>query len=239
VARIARIVVTDYPHHVTHRGNDRRDVFLDGVDRRVYLALARRFSERHGLRIWAYCLMTNHVHLVVVPSAPNGLALPLMQLQMSYSRWFHARHGGSGHLWGNRYYSTVVDWNRLAATIRYVELNPLRAGMAIRPERFPWSSARAHVLRQSDRLLDPDRPLPKVIMEWSAWLDRGVSTEEAERIRRVTRTGRPLGDDAFLRGLERRTGRRLAARRPGPKPRPSGRLADEGSGRQIASPRPY
>ena len=232
MARIARLVVPHSPHHVTHRGNGRRDVFLDDVDRRVYLGLARRFTSRWGVRVWSYCLMSNHVHLVLVPGSAEALARTLNMLQMAYARWFHSAHGGSGHLWGNRYYSTVVDWARTPATIRYVELNPVRAGISDDAASYAWSSARAHVNRWPNPLLDPERPLPRIIENWSLWLEEGVTAPELELIRGRTRTGRPLGDPEFVRGLEILTGRTLLPLRRGPKSnagRPSGPATEPGT----------
>jgi putative transposase len=218
MARIARIVIPNLPHHVTHRGNERRILFHDETDRSFYLRIARKFTRRHAVRVWNYCLMTNHVHFLLVPEASHSLSKLLHALQMTYALWYHARHGGTGHLWGHRFFSTPADWAKSLAAARYIEMNPVRAGMVPRAEDHPWSSARAHCAGRNDHLLDPMRPLPRLIHDWRAWLLEANSPGEDDLIRTATRTGRPLGGPEFVRELEARTGRVLAPRRRGRKP---------------------
>jgi putative transposase len=204
---------------VTHRGNDRRTVFYDSADFRVYRALLRRFAERHSVRFWSYCLMGTHVHLIAVPPDARSLARAIGATQQSYSLWFHARHGGTGHLWGNRYFSTVLDSAHLLVAVRYVELNPVRAGIARRAAEYAWSSAAAHALHRSDPLLDPTRPFPGAVRDWAGWLESGTALDEIDFLRARTRTGRPAGSHEFVHDLERRTGRELEPKRPGRRPK--------------------
>jgi REP element-mobilizing transposase RayT len=144
MSRVARIVVPGYPHHVTQRGNRRADVFETDDDRHAYLRFLKKYGERHGLDIWAYCLMTNHIHLVAVPEREESLARALRDAHTVYAMRFNTRTQMSGHVWQGRFYSCVLDESHLWAAVRYVERNPVRAGMVDRAEDHPWSSARAH-----------------------------------------------------------------------------------------------
>ena len=209
MARIARVVVPGCPHHVTHRGNRGSSTFLDDSDRRAYLRLLREQSELFGLRVWAYCLMSNHVHLVVVGVDANSMAQALGYAHGRYARRFNARAGWTGHLWAHRFYSSAMDERHLWYAVRYVEMNPVRAGLVRLAEDYPWSSARAHALGIEDRLLAPDRPFPGTIDNWSEWLALGVDERTAAAIRHGTFTGRPIGSLSFTADIERRLGRQI------------------------------
>jgi len=212
MARIARVVVPGCPHHVTHRGNRGSSTFLDDADRRAYLRLLREQSERFGLRVWAYCLMSNHVHLVVVGLEADSMAQALGNAHGRYARRFNAISGWTGHLWGHRFYSAAMDEKHLWYAVRYVETNPVRAGLAQLAEDYPWSSARAHALGIEDSLLAPERPFPGSIDNWSEWLSAGVDDRTAAALRRSTSTGRPIGSRSFTAVVERRLGRQVHPR---------------------------
>ena len=144
MARIARVVVPGIPHHVTQRGNRRADVFFDDADRYAYLNNLRRFARLHEIEVWAYCLMTNHVHFVVVPAHEKALALTFHDAHTCFVGALNSRRKLSGHLWQGRFFSTPLDNAHLWASVRYVERNPVRAGMVSRAEDYKWSSAAAH-----------------------------------------------------------------------------------------------
>ena len=215
--RIARVVVPGLPHHVTQRGNRRADVFLCDRDRRRYLSMLAGYKARYGLRVWAYCLMTNHVHFVAVPDAADSLGRTLRDTHQAYASWLNRRLGESGHLWQGRFFSCVLDDAHLWAAVRYVERNAVRAGLVARAEDWPWSSAAAHCGLRGDPLLSPVE-MPWLVADWSAYLGE---EDEAEReaIRQQTRTGRPCGSGAFLDHLASTRGRILRPRKRGPKPR--------------------
>src|SRR6185503_8599863 len=143
--RLARLVVPDIPHHVTQRGNRRQPTFFSDEDYRLYLHLLGEWSRRAGTAVWAWCLMPNHVHLILVPSHEDGLRAALAEAHRRYTRRINAREDWRGHLWQSRFASFPMDEDHLLACARYVELNPVRAGLVARPEHWRWSSARAHL----------------------------------------------------------------------------------------------
>lgn len=229
---IARIVAPGTPYHVTHRGNQRRAVFFCDRDRELYLADLAVWAHDCGLSIWGYCLMTNHVHLVAVPQRAESMARAIGRVHQRHARRVHASRGVTGHLWANRFYSSALDEQHLWMAIRYVELNPVRAGLTVRAEAWPWSSASAHCAAQPEvagaPLLDRGRPfgasrphpLTGVPMAWGDWLAMGLAGEAdaSEQLRRATLTGRPCGSKDFVECMERQLGRSFECRKPGPKP---------------------
>lgn len=219
MARFARVVHPNHPHHLVHRGNRRQAVFFEEDDRATYAKLLRHYAARFGTRIWAYCLMPNHVHLIAVPAAPSSLAKTVGSTQWRYAQWLNRRLKRTGHLWENRYFSSPLDDVYIWAAVRYVERNPLRAGMVEVAETFRWSSARAHVRGIEDPLLDSERPFASSEFDWSAWLNDSADGLEADRIRSNSRTGRPTGSEEFVSGLEAALGRCLRPRRRGPRAR--------------------
>lgn len=165
--------------------------------------------------------MPNHVHLILVPETADGLAKALGETHQRYAHRVNLREGWRGYLWQGRFASFPLDDAHLIAAARYVELNPVRARLAARPEDWPWSSARPHLglvpeqRTAADHILISD--LPNMIGDWRLFLDGGIAPELTDLIRRHERTGRPLGSDGFLKDLEQRLGRSLRKRKPGPK----------------------
>ncbi len=228
MARIARVVVPGLAYHLTHRGNRRQPIFFRPSDRDVYRCWLEEYSDFYGLSIWAYCLMTNHVHLLAVGKESFSLAKTMACCQGRYAAWVNHRYDWSGHLWANRFYSTLLDDTHLWTAVKYVELNPVRAGLVSRAEDWPWSSTRAHAWGRSDSLLSSDRPFPGPVRNWSAWLSSGFDEAMADRIRQNTKTGRPSGGKAFIEGLEAKLGRPLRPARRGPRVR----VSRDGNGRE-------
>jgi putative transposase len=231
MARLARAVVPGYPHHVTQRGVRGMDLFRDDADRDEYLRLLREQSERFKVKFLAWCLMSNHVHLVAVPEKERSLALAVGEAHRRYTRMVNFREEVRGHLFQERFHSCVLDERHLLAAARYVELNPVRAAIVQRPEDWPWSSARAHLGEAQHDPLVADRTLLNLVPDAAGWRTLlGEQDAEAEgHLRVATRTGRPAGEGRFLSKLEKLTGRELARRRPGrrPKPRKGGRRQNE------------
>lgn len=220
--RIARFVSPGVPYHVTQRGNRRAQVFFSAADCQTYLAWLHSIARRHGLEILAYCLMTNHVHLVVVPAAMQSMERTFRPLHTRYAQRLNRMMKWSGHVWQGRFFSAALDERFLWSAIRYVELNPVRAQMVARAEDFPWSSARAHCLGVFDPLLSADPRWTRQIAgvgDWSAWLAEGMTAAEMGLIRERTARGLPCGSDKFLKAMEGFAGRALACRKVGRPPR--------------------
>lgn len=216
--RIARIVVPGQPHHVIQRGNRRLPTFFRDDDYIYYIECMRTWCDKHGVSIWAYCLMPNHVHLIAVPEREDGLRLAVGEAHRRYTLHVNHREGWSGHLWQGRFSSYVMDEAHLLMAARYVERNPVRAGMVAAPGDYPWSSAGAHLAGEDD-LLVKAAPLLSLVPDWKEFLDERDKPEHQELMRRHERTGRPLGDDTFFQRLKAVVGADLRPKKPGPKRR--------------------
>jgi len=226
VARLARVVAAGYPHHVTQRGNRRQQTFFCDDDYREYLHLMSASCARAGTEVWAYCLMPNHVHLIMVPQDPDGLRRAISETHRRFTRRINLREGWQGHLWQERFHSFLLDETHLLAAVRYVENNPVRAGLCAHAEEWPWSSVRAH-LRGEDDGLARVAPLLAMVGNWPEYLGAAVEQSLVDKIHAHTRTGRPLGEEAFVEELEGRLKRRLRPQKRGPRPRPEADDAEE------------
>ncbi|MBT7952847.1 MAG: transposase [Gammaproteobacteria bacterium] len=218
MARMARVVVPYYPHHVTQRGNRRQQTFFSEEDHKVYLELLAKAKDMSDVEVLAYCLMPNHVHLVVVPRRDDSLASFFSEAHRRYTRRINFREGWRGHLWQERFHSFVMDEQYLLATVRYIELNPVRARLCDRPEEWTWSSVHAHLAGKDDMLVSV-KPMLERINNWQNFLATYESSEELTTIRRHSRTGRPAGNEGFLDKLEAMTGRSFRRAKTGPKPK--------------------
>lgn len=217
MARMPRLVAPGYPHHVTQRGNRRQRTFFSEDDYRHYLALLSKSAQRAETEIWAYCLMPNHVHLVMVPSTEDGLRASLGEAHRQYTRHINLREGWRGHLWQERFHSFPMEEDYLLAAVRYVECNPVAAKLCRHPEEWPWSSSCAHLQGVDDSLVTV-KPMLDRIRDWKAYLSSTKQNDRTESLRQHNRTGRPLGSAEFIHTLEQQTGRTLAPKRSGPKP---------------------
>jgi putative transposase len=218
MARLARVVVPGLPHFITQRGNRGDQTFFCDDDYQDYLDLMGEWCGAHKVKVLAYCLMPNHVHLIAVPQSADGLRRAIGEAHRRYTRIVNFREGWRGHLWQGRFSSFVLDTPYLLTAARYVELNPVRAGLIKVPNRYRWSSAAAHVRGKDDTLVRV-APLLRRAPNWRAFLARVIQKEDVELLRSHGRTGRPLGDDAFVAELEQNLGRVLRRQKPGPKGR--------------------
>jgi putative transposase len=217
MARLARVIIPGIPHHITQRGNRKLETFFCDEDYRVYIGLMAEWCSRQGVEIWAYCLMTNHVHLIAVPSSENGLRRAIGEAHRRYSRRVNFREGWRGHLWQGRFASFPMDEQYLLRAVRYVELNPVRAGLVKVAGDYPWSSAAAHISGCDDRLVKTS-PRLEMVDDWRKFLSEKLTNTELDRIRFHERTGRPLGSKEFIDRLEKQIARTLRPKKPGPKP---------------------
>ena len=213
---MARVVVPGFAHHVTQRGNRRQRTFFRKDDYQAYVELMAQWCGHCGVTVWAYCLMPNHVHLIVVPESEDGLRRAIGEAHRRYTRRVNFREGWRGHLWQGRFGSFVMDEPYLLACARYVERNPVRAGLCARAVDYPWSSAAAHVTGKDDRLVKV-RPLLELEPRWARHLSADPDEETIRQLRRHEGTGRPAGSARFLQRLERIVGRVLRPRKAGRK----------------------
>ena len=220
MSRIARIVVPGIPHHVTQRGNFCQDVFPDDKYRRRYLELLSSAADEHGIAIWAWCLMINHVHLVAVPGTEGSLARGMEAVHGQYARELNRHFARTGHLWQARYYSAPLDDEHLIAAVRYVELNPVRAGIVANAWDYPWSSARARLGLPGSFTAPHLQRLPSCldsqIRDWRAFLARETASDLDAAIRNATRMGLPAATGIARQRISEHVGRTI-------EPRPRGR----------------
>lgn len=210
MARLARLVLPDTPHHVTQRGNRRQTTFFDAADYLAYLQIAAEAFAQEGVAVWAYCLMPNHVHLIAAPSRPEALAAAVGATHVRYTRRVNRRQRWTGYLWQGRFASFPMDEDYLRNCIRYVGLNPVRAGLTDRAIDWPWSSVRAHVEGRADPLLTPGPVAERLGADLQRFFELDVSAEGLKALRRASATGRPLGAADWVKALEKSTGRSLA-----------------------------
>jgi len=201
-------VLPGVPHHVTQRGNRRQPTFLEESDYLLYRNLLAEACRRHEVAIWAYCLMPNHVHLVAVPAAPAALSRALARAHRRFTTRINRRQGWRGYLWQGRFGSFPMDLVHLRAAVRYILLNPVRAGLAPSPGGWPFSSWASHVAGTGDALVDPT-PVATAIGPIERLVEERLRVEQMECFRRHTASGLPLGPESFLRQVEAATGRRL------------------------------
>ena len=228
MARLPRLVLPGIPHHVTQRGNGRARTFFEDDDYALYRSLLAQACADARVDVWAWCLMPNHVHLILVPADEDGLRRALSRTHRGYAGVIHARRKRTGHFWQGRFGSVVMDEAHLAAAVRYVSLNPVRARLVARAQDWRWSSVRAHLFGRDDGLTTPG-PVLERFSPFRDFLDEPADPAAVERLRAAESIGRPVGDKAFLARLERRTKRTLQPAKRGPKPRSD----DEGQGRLI------
>ena len=210
-----RCILPGVACHVTQRGVDGRDTFSNDADRQTYLDLMRRNLDEAGVRVLGWCLMTNHTHLIALPEREDSLALLLRRVHGRYSQYYNAGHGRCGHLWQNRYFACSLGPGHLWTALAYVDMNPVRAGVVERPGDYRWSSAAAH-------LGGPDTS-GMVDMNWwrkeceaAAWgrILGEPDDEQSESLRRCTHSGRPFGDEGFVKGISEQFGRHWVPGRP-------------------------
>lgn len=225
--RHSRVVIPDYPHHVIQRGHNRQLVFLVAKDYRYYLNTLQEWKQRFGCKLFAYCLMTNHVHLVIDPGDdPKSLSLLMKRVAARQTRFVNTRERRCGTLWESRFKSSPIDTdNYLLACCRYVEMNPVRAGIVAVPEEYPWSSCRCRVGSARSTILDDmhdgvcferdGTEKSETPTTYSAWLRAATPPGELELMRKAVQRGQLTGDDCFSDEIERRIGRRIALRGPG------------------------
>lgn len=218
MARLPRLVVPGYPHHLTQRGVRLMAVFTSDEDRISYLSFVAEECKRHGVEVLAWCLMTNHVHFIAVPKTEQSLARAFGEAHRRYTRMKNFAEGVRGYLFQGRFSSCVLDQHHLLAAVRYVELNPVRADMIQLAGKYVWSSSRFHLGLVENDLLVTDRNLFGLVTNWEEFLCHETD-KSMERVSAATRNGRPAGDEAFLAVVEAVTGRDMRIKQAGRPPK--------------------
>ncbi len=218
MARLARVVIPGLPHHVTQRGNGCVCTFFSDADYTLYRDLLAEHCRAANVEVWAWCLMPNHAHLILVPSDADGLRRALAAVHRRYAGIIHARRKRTGHFWQGRFGAVVMDEAHLAAALRYVSLNPVRARLVQRARDWRWSSARAHLSGKSDGITAL-APIRERFPRFADLLDDAPEADLFDRLRAAESIGRPLGNDRFLARIERLTARTLRPGKRGPKPK--------------------
>ena len=217
MARTARAVAPGMPHHVAQRGNRRQQTFFDDEDYRSCLELMAQRREKYKAEIRAYCLTPDHVRLIAVPEARDGLKPAIGEAHGRRTRRIDFREGWRGRLRQGRFSSFMMDERYPLACARYVESNPVRAGLAEKPEDWRWSGAGPHIKGEDDIPVAVEPLLAIAKKRWSDFLKTDARGSEIKSFERHERTGRPSGSDSFIDTMERLLNRKLKPRKPGPK----------------------
>ena len=222
MARIARAVAVGYPHHITQKGNYGQKIFHSNTDRIKYLNWINEYSKKYKLIIISYCLMSNHVHMIVIPLKQESLAQLFKIVHTRYAQYLNKKRGKRGHLWKGRYYSCILDETLLFTAIKYVERNPVAAGMIACAWQYKWSSAAIHSgIRQSQilKLLPLNEYLGIHPNEWKKELSSPSCADSVEKLEKSTRQGIPYGDNSFIAKMELLTGKNFTPEKPVGRPR--------------------
>lgn len=213
--RIARLVLPGYPHHVTQRGNYQQRVFNIERDYKYYIGLLKKYAEEYSLSIISFCLMPNHVHFICIPTDKDSLANTFKTTHMSYAQYSNKKNNLKGHLWQSRFFSSILDEKYLYAAVRYVENNPVRAGLVEKPWDWRWSSARTHVEGKNSDLPLGDISQFIEIKNWADYLSKFEDKELIKTLRKNTLVGRPSVDANFVVHLEKILGVKLMSLKRG------------------------
>nr|WP_316643573.1 transposase [uncultured Roseateles sp.] len=232
MARLPRLVLGGQAHHVIQRGHNRQPVFLEDQDRRKYLEFLREVSATCKVAIHAYVLMDNHVHLLVTPEEADGISRMMQAQGRRYVAWFNHRHGRSGTLWEGRFRASLIDSERYFMTcMRYIDLNPVRAGLVAQCQDFAWSSHGHYIGQRSDTVIT-EHPLFWALgntpferdAAYKALFDTELSAGDEKALTDAALKGWPLGSADFLAQLAGQTDRPLQARKRGRPPAAASKL---------------
>jgi putative transposase len=191
--RVARGLADNFVYHVLNRGNGQQEVFCKDRDYEAFIDLMKQAKERYSVKIFAYCLMPNHFHMVVMPDKGEQLSRWMQWLMTSHVRRYHRHHGSSGHIWQGRFKSFIIEQDEhLLTVLRYVEGNPVRAGLVESAKEWPWSSHNERIHKShSSFIADVPIELPA---DWDRYVDRPLTEKELERLRQTVGRQSPYGE---------------------------------------------
>jgi putative transposase len=227
MARLPRLTVPGYTHHVIQRGNNRQPIVITDSDRQTLLDLIAENAAKHRVALHAYVLMDNHFHLLLTPETQTGVPQMMQAVGRRYVRYFNDLHHRSGTLWEGRYRSTLIQWERyLMACMVYLDLNPVRAGMVQQPQDHAWSSHRHYTGQVMERHLTPhalywglgNTPFAREAA-YAEMVQAGLAAQQQALITASTLQGWALGDEVFVAKLQNTTPRRVSLDRPGRPPK--------------------
>jgi putative transposase len=217
MARLPRLTLAGYPHHIILRGNNRQAIFMDMADFQRMLALLQAHAKAQGVQVHAYVLMSNHLHLLLTPLQNDSLPKMMQAVGRAFVLYFNKRHGRSGTLWEGRYRSALIQTERyFLACMAYIDLNPVRAGMVAQAADYPWSSHSHYIGRQNEAWLTPhpmywemgNTPFAREAA-YAAMVQAGVNQEQQHALTSSTLSGWALGEDGFVESLQKQTSRRV------------------------------
>jgi putative transposase len=226
MARLPRLTVPGFPHHIIQRGNNRQAIFAGTADYEILLAMFEEHARKLGVAVHAYVLMSNHLHLLATPETSEGIPQLMQAVGRRYVRYFNQRQSRTGTLWEGRYKSNLIQAERyLLACMAYMDLNPVRAGMVREPGDYPWSSHGNYVGRRYDKLLSPhpiywelgNTPFAREAA-YAELVLAGVSDQQQRALTDSALRGWALGEPDYIADLQKRTQRRVSRTRAGRPP---------------------
>jgi putative transposase len=207
MSRIARVVGAGYFHHIVQRGNNKQTIFFDDADKQIYLELLKKYSKECECHVYAYCLMNNHVHLLLIPQQENSLAKAMQKLSLRYTQIFNEKYDKSGRLWECRFHSALVDKDEYLLTVcRYIERNPVRANMVNHPKQYKWSSYRINAEGEKHNFVESVWGNDEDRRAYYQFVNQPDDDEEMFKVRKYTANGQPIGTNKFLGQLNRELG---------------------------------
>jgi putative transposase len=215
MSRPPRIIIPNIPYHVTQRGNLDRDVFYRPDDRKIYLERLACYSRSFRFDIQAYCLMNNHIHVIGIPRFEDSISRTVQVIQAIHTKHINKCHGWSGNLWQQHHSALPMDISHFWNALRYVEQNPVRAGILEICEDYPYSSAAFHCGLRDDNILNPDKNYTEMFDDWREQVNQLLDNETLEYLRLRTSKGLPYGDKKFLDKISRKRKQYLSKKKGG------------------------